>query len=229
MLFIASLQHISAGVEAILITLIPVVTALMAWVFLDERLRRAQLIGFAVALAGAIIIISSGETGLGAGEGNAAVGGLLALAGVVAAAISGVLQRRFAPHHDTVSLAVPMFISGGAVAFAIALLFRDFRPGDLDLPLWALLVALGLGSTLLPFVMTLYASKYTTAARVSLVAYVAPLITVMAGVVLLDEVITSRIVIGGMMSLAGVALAGAGGRAEATAAAVEAEAAAPAR
>lgn len=223
-LFIASLQHISAGVESILITLIPVATALMAWIFLNERLRRIQLVGFAVALTGAVVIISSGDSGLGAGEGNPLVGGLLAMGGVLAAAISGVLQRRFAPDHDTVPLAVPMFITGGAVAFAFALLFGDFEPGALNGQLWALLIALGLGSTLLPFVMTLYASKFTTAARVSLVAYVAPIISIFGGIVLLDEVLTGRIVLGGLMSLSGVFLAGSGARKESAAQSVPATA-----
>ena len=216
-LLVASLQHISAGVEAILITLIPVTTALMAWIFLGEPQRPSQIAGFLIALGGAIFIIASGDSGLGSGEGDPVLGGTLALLGVVAAALSGVLQRRYAPYHDTTSLAVPMFISGGLLALVTALAFRDFEPGGLDAPLWLLLVALGLGSTLLPFVMTLYASKYTTAARVSLVAYVAPLISVAGGIFLLDEVLTIPIVIGGLLSLAGVILAGSGARAEAAA------------
>lgn len=216
-LLVASLQYISAGVEAILITLIPVTTALMAWIFLGEPQRPAQIAGFLIALGGAIFIIASGDSGLGSGEGDPLLGGTLALLGIVAAALSGVLQRRYAPYHGTTSLAVPMFISGGAIAFLIALAFRDFEPGGLDAPLWLLLVALGLGSTLLPFVMTLYASKYTTAARVSLVAYVAPIISIAGGIFLLDEVLTVPIIIGGALSLAGVALAGSGARAEAAA------------
>jgi len=206
-LFIASLQQISAGVEAILITLIPVVTALLAWLILGEPQRLSQVAGFALGLAGATVIIFSGESGLGAGEGDPLLGGALALGGVLAASVSGVLQRRFAPHHATTSLAVPMFITGGAVALSAALIFRDFDPGALDGSLWALLIALGLASTLLPFAMTLYASKFTTAARVSLVAYVAPIISVIAGIVLLDEVLTLSIVIGGLLALAGVVLA----------------------
>ncbi|NND02280.1 MAG: DMT family transporter, partial [Acidimicrobiia bacterium] len=211
-LFIASLQYISAGVEAIIITTIPVVTALMAWVFLKEHQSRAQQAGFAVALAGSLLIILSGESGLGAGEGNPALGGLLALGGVFFASLSGVVARHYAPRHDTASLAVPMFITGGAFAFATAFVLRDFHPGDLDIPLWALLVALGLGSTLLPFAATLYAAKHTTAARTSLVAYVAPLISVIGGVLILDEVLTAPIIIGGSLALTGVVLAGSSAR-----------------
>lgn len=216
-LFIASLRYISAGVEAIFITLIPIVTALLGWVFLNEPQNRAQQTGFAVAVAGAVLIIASGESGLGAGEGNPVIGGSLALGGVLAAAISGVIARYYAPRHDTASLGVPMFTVGGAFAFLAAFVFRDFRPGDLDLPLWVLLVALGLGSTLLPFLATLYAAKHTTAARVSLVAYVAPVITVASGVLILDEVLSGPIIIGGALALTGVVLAGVGDRIRVTA------------
>lgn len=207
-LFIASLRYISAGVEAIIITTIPVVTAVMAWLFLDEPQTKAQQGGFAVALAGSLLIIAAGESGLGAGQGNPLLGGFLALGGVFFASVSGVLSRYYAPRHDTASLAVPMFITGGVFAFATAFVLQDFRPGDLDVPLWALLIALGLGSTLLPFVATLFAAKHTTAARASLVAYVAPLISVVGGVLLLDEVLTGPIVIGGALALTGVVLAG---------------------
>lgn len=211
-LFIASLQYISAGVEAIIITTIPVVTALMAWVFLKEPQSKSQQAGFAVALAGSLLIILAGESGLGAGEGNPLLGGMLALGGVFFASLSGVLARYYAPRHDTASLSVPMFISGGVFAFVVAFAFRDFHPGDLDVPLWVLLIALGLGSTLLPFVATLYAAKHTTAARTALVAYVAPLISVVGGVLILDEVLSAPIIIGGALALTGVVLAGSSSR-----------------
>lgn len=211
-LFIASLQHISAGVEAILITVIPVVTAVMGWLWLDEPQNRTQMIGFVVALSGGLVIILAGDSGLGAGEGNPILGGGLALAGVFFASLSGVIARHYSPRHDTASLSVPMFITGGAFALLAGFIFRDFEPGALDAPLWALLIALGLGSTLLPFVATLYAAKHTTAAKASLVAYVAPLISVIAGVVILDEVVTFPIMVGGALALAGVVLAGSGAR-----------------
>ena len=127
------------------------------------------------------------------------------------------IARHYAPRHDTASLGVPMFITGGAFAFLAAFVFRDFAPGQLDVPLWVLLIALGLGSTLMPFLATLYAAKHMTAARVSLVAYVAPVITVASGVLLLDEVLTPPIVIGGALAITGVVLAGVGDRIRVTA------------
>ena len=210
--FIASLQQISAGVEALFITLIPIVTSLMAWLFIDEPLRWAQMAGLGLGLVGAALIIASGESGLGGGEGSIMAGGVLALFGVLAASTSGVLSRKFAPEHDTPDLAMPMFVSGALLAVVISLVVTPPDLTELDAPLWLLMVGLALGSTLLPFVGTLYASRFTTAARVSVVGYIAPIIAVVAGVVLLDEVLTAGIIAGGIFALAGALLVSIGRR-----------------
>ena len=211
-LFIASLQHISAGVEALFITLIPVSTGLMAWLFISEPLKPIQVGGLVTGLLGAGLIVLSGDSGLGGGEGDIVAGGLFCLAGVFAGSSSGVLSRKYAPLHETADLAMPMFVTGAALALVASFVFAPADLGELDLPLWVLLVALGLGSTLLPFVGTLYASRYTTAARVSVVGYVAPMISVVAGVLILDEVLTAGIVVGGALALAGALMVSVGRR-----------------
>lgn len=205
--FIASLQFVSAGFEAIVITLIPAATAGLAAVFLGEKLNRLQIAGLALGLAGAVVLIAAGESGIAEG-GNALVGGLLALGGVVAGASSGILARKYAPDHDTADLAGPMFISGAVVAFAASFLFEGVQPSTVTSTGWIVLILLALGSTLLPFVATLYASKHLTAALVSLTGYVAPLVGVVGGILILDEVLTTSIVIGGVLTLAGVVIVG---------------------
>jgi drug/metabolite transporter (DMT)-like permease len=206
--FIASLNYISAGVESLVITLIPVVTAGLGHVFLRERLAGSQLIGLALGITGTTVLIASGESGIADGSGNTVIGGALALTGVLFGSLSGILSRRFAPLHETATLSIPMFVSGAVVAVAAGLIAVDIDLGSLNGRAWQLLIALGLGSTLLPFVATLYASRHTTAAKVALTGYVAPLIGVIGGAVLLNEVITPVIVIGGMLTLTGVILVG---------------------
>jgi drug/metabolite transporter (DMT)-like permease len=84
---------------------------------------------------------------------------------------------------------------------------RDIAIAELEVSTWQLLIVLGLGSTLLPFAATLYASRHTTASRVALTGYVAPLVGVVGGWLLLDEVITATLLVGGVLTLVGVALA----------------------
>ncbi len=209
MLFMASLQYISAGVESLIITLIPATTAGIAAATIGERLRRRQLVGLAVGLSGTALIIAAGESGIAQG-GDVVRGGLLALGGVVAGSTSGVLSRRFAPRHGTATLALPMFVGGAVVVTAFGFTTASVRTTALDPSTWLLLVALGLGSTLLPFVSTLYASRHATAATVALTGYLAPVIGVVGGVALLGEHLTVPIVVGGALTMVGVFLAGRG-------------------
>lgn len=205
--FIASLQYISAGVEALIITLVPLVTAVLGTLFLKERMRAAQTVGLVLGLAGTGLIIAAGGTGISDGSGDVAIGAALALLGVVFGSTSGVLSRHYAPRHETANLGVPMFTAGLATVTIAGLVVGDIQPSSVPSGGWLILVALGVGSTLVPFLGTLYASRFTSAARVALVAYLSPLISVIAGWLILDEVISGPMVVGGSLTLAGVALA----------------------
>ena len=207
-LFIASLNYISAGVESLVITLVPVTTAALGAVFLREHLVRRQMIGLTLGVLGTTLLILSGDSGIADGSGNSLIGGGLALGGVLFGSFSGILSRRFAPLHETATLSIPMFVSGTLVAIAGGLIADDIAIAELNSRSWQLLILLALGSTLLPFVATLYASRHTTAAKVALTGYVAPLVGVTAGALLLDEVITPAIALGGLLTLTGVVLVG---------------------
>ncbi|MGB9357840.1 MAG: DMT family transporter [Acidimicrobiia bacterium] len=212
-LFISSLQYVSAGVEGIFITLIPASTAALAAVVLHERLDRNQIIGLIIGLVGTMIIVASGESGIGGDGGDVKIGAVYALLGVVAGATSGVLSRKYAPRHRTTDLAVPMFVSGSVVAVVAGIVMQDVDSSGVTPMSWVVLVALGLGSTFLPFFSTLFASRHTSAARVALTGYLAPVVGVVAGVVLLNEVLTLPIVVGAALALVGIVVVGRGRRA----------------
>jgi len=207
MLFMASLNYISAGVEGLVITLIPAVTTILAAVTIKEKPTRRQVFGLLIGLAGTAVIGLSGDSGLG-DSGNIGLGFAFAGAGVVTAGISGVIQRRFAPMHDTVSLALPMFLAGTAVAVVVGALVGFDDVSSYEPNLWVLLVVLALGSTLMPFGLTLYASKHASATIVAMTAYIAPLVAVLGGALLLDEQITPVIIVGAIFAMVGVAMVG---------------------
>lgn len=206
--FISSLQYVSAGVEGIFITIIPSSTAALAAVVLHERLSRNQILGLAIGLVGSFLIVASGDSGIGGDGGNVRAGAMFALGGVVAGALSGVLSRKYAPRHRTTELAIPMFLAGAVVAVVAGLALQDIDLAGVNSTSWIALVALGIGSTFLPFFATLFASRHTSAARVALTGYLAPVVGVVAGVILLGEVLTVPIIIGAVLALVGVAVAG---------------------
>jgi drug/metabolite transporter (DMT)-like permease len=209
--FMASLHYISAGVEGLVITLVPATTAVMAALFIGERITGRQIIGLFVGLAGTSMIAVVGDSGLG-DEGHVLAGFALAGIGVLLGSFSGVLQRKYAPLHDTAPLAFPMFFTGAAVSVVIGAFVGFDDLGSYSSDLWILLVALALGSTLLPFGSTLYASKHASATLVAVTAYLAPLVAVVGGALILDEQITLVIVAGATATIVGVALVGRGRR-----------------
>ena len=207
LLFMGSLNYISAGIEGVVITLVPATTAIMAAVLIDEVVSRRQVVGLLIGLAGTALIAASGESGLGA-DGDVVAGFLLAGAGVIVGSFTGVLQRKYAPRHDTADLALPMFVAGLSVSVVVGLVIGFDDVAEYSADLWVLLILLGFGSTLLPFGATLYASKLASATVVSITAYLAPLVAVVGGVVLLDEELTAVILAGAALAVVGVALVG---------------------
>ena len=206
LLFMASLYYLSAGVEALFVAMMPAATAIFAWLMLREPLNWVQGVGLALGFVGVALIILSGDSGLRGGEGNIVIGGLFCLGGVLATSSSGVLGRKYAPLHVTADLAMPMFVSGTAALAVVSFVVTPVDVSELDLPMWVLLTALGLGCTLLPFIGTLYASRFVSATKVSVVGYVVPLIAIVAGIILLDEVLSTGIVVGGLLTLSGALL-----------------------
>lgn len=205
--FISSLNFISAGFEALVITLVPVTTAVFAHVLIGEKLTTRQFAGLGLGLTGTAVLILSGDSGIADG-GNTLVGGGLALGGVLTGSLSGVVARRYAPHHGTRELAVPMFVAGSAIVVLVGGLVGDVDPTALSASGWTLLVGLALASTLLPFVATLYASAYASAATVALTGYLAPVVGLVGGVMILGELVTPAIAVGAVLTVAGVAIAG---------------------
>ena len=205
--FMASLNFISAGVEGLVITLIPATTAVMASLFIGERITGRQILGLVIGLVGTTMIAVVGDSGLGA-EGNVVAGFSLAGVGVAFGSYSGVLQRKYAPIHDTLPLALPMFLTGAIVSIALGAFVGFDDIGAYGANLWILLTILAFGSTLLPFGATLYASKHASATLVAMTAYLAPLVAIVGGALLLEERLTPAILVGAGLTIIGVALVG---------------------
>ena len=202
-----SLNYISAGVQGLVITLVPSTTAVLAAVMIDEKVSRRQVLGLGVGLVGTSIIALSGSSGLG-DEGNVVSGFFFAAIGVFFGALSGVFQRKFATRHDTVELAMPMFAAGAAVALVVGSVVGFGDIASYPSNLWLLLAVLAITSTLMPFALTLYASKHARATFVSLTGYIAPVVAVIAGAGLLGEQITPPILLGAALAATGVAIVG---------------------
>ena len=113
----------SAGVAALIISCQPLLTAVVASRFLDERLAPGQWAGVFIGLAGVALVvwhkIDIREVTLGS-----FVGTLVALAGVTSATL---YQKVFSPRSDLKAAAVIQFAASLAVLAPLALAVEGFK------------------------------------------------------------------------------------------------------
>lgn len=200
-----ALQYASAGFVALPGALIPLMTAGMAHFLLPgDRISPAKVIGMTLGLAGVIILLTSGDSGLVAG-GRPGLAGALGLASAFSIAAGSVYAKQHVDGYATLEVAGVQFVAGAAMILA-ATLVAEGGPAVPDGGSWLLLLYMGLVSTFVPFVAYYWLLRRISASFASTIGYIVPLIAVVAGIVLVDELLQTGIVVGGALILLGVAV-----------------------
>ena len=196
-------QHISSALTSVLNACTPLFAAGFAAGLLGERLRPPQLAGIAIGFLGVAVVA-------GVGGGDLAGSSLLGSAAVVLAGagygFGFAYANRFTTGLSALQLSFGQLLAGTLLLAPVAAV--DLAPGRVDLgPAAALclvlLGALGTGYAYLLNFRTLQESGATVA---SLVTYLVPLVAVAAGILVLGEPFSIRLVIGGLIVVLGVAL-----------------------
>ncbi len=200
-----ALTYTMASNVGVIISVAPFFTALLSRLFLKEEKPKGNfLIGFAVAMAG-IILISFNGSKL---ELNP-MGDLLALLAALVWACYSVLTKKISGYgYHTILTTRRVFCYG--ILFMIPPLFLfDFRLelARLANPVYLFnIIFLGLGASALCFVTWNFAVKVLGAVKTSVYIYMTPVITVITSVAILHEKITVLSAVGTVLTLAGLLL-----------------------
>lgn len=195
-------QRVDAGTAAMLIQVSPVLIALLAALFLGERFTAYLGIGLALAFGGVALIALSTSPG---GDRDP-LGVVLCLVSAVVYAISAVLQKPLMARLRAVHV-VWLACTIGAIAclpFA-GQLWTETAAASASSVWW--LVYLGVFPTALAFTTYGYALTHMSASSLGVTTYLVPPITIVMGVLLLDEAPPSIAYVGGALALVGVAVA----------------------
>jgi drug/metabolite transporter (DMT)-like permease len=204
-LFTAAFHHASAGFVGLMAALTPLGTALFAHFMLpDEPLSRAKAAGLALGIAGVGILVASGDSGLAVG-GNPAMAVAWAAPAVASFSFSTVYGKRNESSMRGLGV-VTVQIGLGAIIAIIPMLIFEGVP-NLGVEAWSLLAYLAVFSTIVPLVLFYWVLVRSSAGQVALSGYLVPLVSVVAGVVILGETVGPGILIGGMAILGGVIIA----------------------
>jgi drug/metabolite transporter (DMT)-like permease len=200
-------RDIDSGLASIFNAATPLLTVLLAAVVLrDEPIRLGRLAGIALGLGGVAVVVGGG---VDAGGDPPAMLAILAASGSYA--LHAVYGRRFLRDVRAMTVVLVQSIIGAVVAALLAIAIERpalvLPPGEvLGAAGWLGIASSGVGA--LAFFRLLGSWG---AGRTALVNYLIPVVGVVAGAVVLGERLDVTVLAGGVLVVAGVAVAGRSG------------------
>ena len=184
----------------------PFFTALLACRFLaGEALQKKFIVGFVLAIAGIAMISFNSATQLQINP----LGDFLALAAAATWAVYAVLSKKISSFGYNAIQSTRHTFMYGLVFMLPALLFMDWGFERLADPVNLFnLLFLGVGASAMCFVTWNMAVKLLGAIKTSAYIYLAPVVTVITSVIVLDEKITAVIAFGMLLTMTGLLLSG---------------------
>ncbi|HUG08599.1 MAG TPA: EamA family transporter [Acidimicrobiia bacterium] len=193
-----ALTRVTAGTGAVVLAMVPLVTALLAASQRLERLNSRTLLGALIAFGG-IVWMTVGADGL-----VIPLDGLVAiLAASFTIAQSVILGKHVSGNHPVITNAVGMGIGAPLLLVLSAIVGEPWAVPSQAATVAAVSYLVLLGSVGL-FVLTLLVVRYWTASAMSYAFVLFPVVTMLAEAWLLDEPLTARSAIGAVAVMAGV-------------------------
>ncbi len=201
-----SMRYISSSLASILFNVGPPMTLLLAHFTLrDERLTRGKVLGTIVAVAGAVLLLSSNASGLTTSGDRGWIGQLLIILASATGAVAMVYTRRYLREDHTLVLAAGQVFASLAL-FVPVMLTVEGVPRFADFPVgaWAATLAAAISAPVLGFWLLFYIINRYSASLGGFTSIPTPLFSAAIGVLFLGEAITLPIAVGTLLLLAGI-------------------------
>jgi drug/metabolite transporter (DMT)-like permease len=192
------LQEASAGLGAVVLSLSPLTTFLLAFAQRQERFRWRALIGALVAVGGIVVMFGA------PGAAGVPLGSLLALVGAsVAVGEAGVIAKWFPKAHPVSMNAVAMGVGSGLL-LVLSLLAGEAQRLPTRTATWTALVYVILLGSVGLFVLYLFILKRWTASRTAYAFVLFPVVAAGLGAWLEATPVSLSLALGGAVVIAGV-------------------------
>jgi len=189
-----------------IIALIPVFTALLAWVFLGEPMTVLKVIGSAIAFFGAVFVVTRGALSLDTFRLPSTVGDALAVASALNWAVFQVASKPILRRIEPTLAMGWLVLLGGSLSVPFAALQAVSDLPRLSLDGWLAIAFLGVLCSGVGYLIWYDALSKVDASQLSSLSYIQPLVTVVVAALVLGEAITPPVLLGGAVILLGVYL-----------------------
>jgi drug/metabolite transporter (DMT)-like permease len=202
-----SLQYQSSGVTSIFITTAPAITVMMAHFFLtDERLTSRKIIGIALALGGALLLVLQGESGLPDASQSSPIGFALVMLGMITGSAMAIYARKYLRQFDGFDVASTRMVAATLFMLPIAILFTKMDFSQVTTEGYVSLIYTALVGAFAGLMLEFYIIKRFGATSAAMTAYVIPVVATIGGALFLDERITLVMLVGMALIVAGIAI-----------------------
>jgi drug/metabolite transporter (DMT)-like permease len=195
------LQYVSAGLGRLLLFLYPTIVVLMSAAFLGKRVQRREVTALVLCYAGVALVLS---TAIEQQSANLPLGAALVFGGAVFYAVYLVAGSQVVQRVGSVRFTAYAMMAASAFCIVQFLLLRPLSALILPMPVYLLMLAVAVVSTVIPSFMVSEALRRIGANHVSLIGGLGPLIAILLGYIGLDEAMTALQICGAVLILAGV-------------------------
>lgn len=201
-LFNYATMTLPAGKMSIINALTPLWGAVIAWVWLRDKIPPLRLLGLMVGFAGILVLVWD-QLSFTDTQSMLAV-----LAGVAAPIFYGIAAsytKKYLMDADPIATAAGSLIAAGLMLLPLTIYTWPVEP--ISFGAWAAMLGLGLLCTAIAYVLYYQLLIRIGPPRAMTVTFLIPVFGVFWGWLFLDEAITLRVVLGGSVILLGTALA----------------------
>ncbi|MDR5764696.1 MULTISPECIES: DMT family transporter [unclassified Caballeronia] len=201
---------LSAGATSVINATTPLFGALVAFLWLKDRLTAARTIGMAIGFAGVLVLVWNQIAPEHAGQAAALpVQGMLAAAAALAASalygVAGNFAKKYLMDVAAMTNAAGSMIGATLTLAPIALFTWPAAP--VSAHAWGAVLALGIGCTGIAYFIYFHLVAVAGPARAMTVTFVIPLFGILWGALFLGEHVSLVMMAGCAIVLAGTALA----------------------
>lgn len=201
-----AIKFTTSSQAGVVTAVMPLIVALAAWVVLHERPARRIVVAALVSVAGVAVLSLAGRTG--ASSPNPALGNLLELGAMLAAAGSTLAVKRLSTRYDP-WLLTGLQMAAGVVFFApLALASGPIHWATVPAHDWLAIAYLGVGCGLAAFGLYNSSLRLLPASRAALAINAIPVVAMVTGWLALGETMSWLQIVACLVILASVLLAG---------------------
>jgi len=193
---------VSPGLATVVANTQPLIAAVLAGIWLGERLGRAQRFGLAFGFTGIVVIGINGLQGFA----QQGLGITYILLGATGVAVGNVLLKSMADSVDAVRVMGWQLLVGSVPLALMMIVIDESLAISLNVNFVISLIALSVFGTAAPFVLWVKLLKQADLSQLNAFSFLTPIFGILLGVAFFGEIFNAAMVVGIALSLLGIYL-----------------------